>query len=182
MTRQTLIPQLLGIFRQYGYDGASIAKISQETGMGKASLYHHFPQGKAEMAQAVLAYLNDWRQQHVLEPLQADGTPKERLIRMTQALCEVYQQGAVPCMLAVLNMGSTRESFLPQIQPALSSLMNAIAAVVMDAGFAESIAMERAENAVIQIQGSLMLSRALQNNAAFKRVMHALPTELLKAV
>ena len=55
MDKPTLIRSLLNIFREYGYEGASLSKISERTGLGKASLYHHFPNGKQQMAQEVLS-------------------------------------------------------------------------------------------------------------------------------
>jgi TetR/AcrR family transcriptional repressor of lmrAB and yxaGH operons len=54
MSRQTIVPELLELFRKFGYDGVTIARISEATGLGKASLYHHFPQGKEQMAREVL--------------------------------------------------------------------------------------------------------------------------------
>lgn len=57
MAKEDLIPDLLELFRQQGYDGVSIAYISKSTGLGKSSLYHHFPEGKEQMAAEVLRYI-----------------------------------------------------------------------------------------------------------------------------
>ena len=54
MTREEAIAQLSKVFRQYGYEGATLARLSAATGLRKASLYHHFPKGKEKMAAAVL--------------------------------------------------------------------------------------------------------------------------------
>jgi AcrR family transcriptional regulator len=51
VSKQIHVPILLKLFRQFGYDGVTLSKISQATGLGKASLYHYFPGGKAEMAE-----------------------------------------------------------------------------------------------------------------------------------
>ena len=53
--REDLLPQVAEVFRESGYDGTSISRITEKTGLGKGSLYHFFPGGKAEMAAAVLA-------------------------------------------------------------------------------------------------------------------------------
>lgn len=69
MPKETYIPYLLRLFRQYGYDGATLSKISEATGLGKASLYHHFPGGKDEMVEVVLDSLECWLDQNVVSTL-----------------------------------------------------------------------------------------------------------------
>ena len=69
MPKETYIPSLMRLFRQYGYDGATLSKISQATGLGKASLYHHFPGGKDEMVETMLDYLESWLEQNILQTL-----------------------------------------------------------------------------------------------------------------
>ena len=74
MPKTDYIPSLLQLFRQHGYDGATLSKISQVTGLGKASLYHHFPKGKDEMVQEVLAYLEESINQCCSKPGQMPDT------------------------------------------------------------------------------------------------------------
>ncbi len=50
------------------YGGASLAAISQHTGLGKGSLYNFFPGGKEEMAEAVLEQVAIWFQDEVYRP------------------------------------------------------------------------------------------------------------------
>ncbi|MCZ6868932.1 MAG: TetR family transcriptional regulator, partial [Gammaproteobacteria bacterium] len=39
LSREDLLDRLLGVFRDRGFDGATIAEIARATGLGKASLY-----------------------------------------------------------------------------------------------------------------------------------------------
>jgi len=48
-----LICKLTDVFRNVGYDGASLAVLADATGLKKASLYHRFPGGKEQMAEEV---------------------------------------------------------------------------------------------------------------------------------
>lgn len=179
MTKQEIVNQLLPIFRRYGYEGTTISRISEATGLGKASLYHHFPKGKEEMAKAVLEHLKEWRHVHVINHLLGEGTPIERLLAMTESMQQVYDHGKQSCLLSILSMGDSKESFSAQIQPAFESLIESISVVLVDAGFSKTDANERAEDAILQIQGSLVLSRVLNNNSSFQRVMTRLPHSLL---
>ena len=49
-----IVDRLFVVFQDHGYEGASLADLSRATGLGKSSLYHHFPGGKEQMAEAVL--------------------------------------------------------------------------------------------------------------------------------
>ena len=180
MSREHLIPQLISLFRQFGYEGTTLARISAATGLGKASLYHYFPGGKEDMAKAVLDYLNVWRSDNVVAALEADAAPLERLQGMMEALRQVYADGRQSCLLSVLSMGEFSDRFSPQIRPAFKTLIESVAKVVMESGIARGLARERAEDAILQIQGALVLSRALDDNTPFMRITARLPEELLR--
>lgn len=53
-----------------GIEGASLARISAATGLGKGSLYHFFPGDKEEMAAAVLADIAGWFEANLFAPLE----------------------------------------------------------------------------------------------------------------
>src|SRR6478752_6301170 len=57
MSKPDLLARLMDLFREKGFDGASLSDISESTGLGKSSLYHHFPNGKEEIALQVLEHL-----------------------------------------------------------------------------------------------------------------------------
>ena len=52
--RIELLNALSDVFRKRGYEGATLAELAAAANLGRASLYHHFPGGKAEMARQVL--------------------------------------------------------------------------------------------------------------------------------
>src|SRR4029078_11124737 len=56
-TKPEMFSRLMDLFREKGFDGASLADISESTGLGKSSLYHHFPNGKEERGLQALATL-----------------------------------------------------------------------------------------------------------------------------
>jgi AcrR family transcriptional regulator len=176
--KQNLVPILLDLFRQYGYDGVSLAKISEATGLGKASLYHHFPGGKDEMVATVLAALEQWLQETALDALEGEGEALERLGRMGDRICSAYSHGEKPCMLAALMLGSAKDEFQPQVRALLGQWMGAIAAVLTQAGMAESLAQARSEAALVAIQGALIMARAMDDAAIFERTMAQLPQQI----
>ncbi|MFE4108350.1 TetR/AcrR family transcriptional regulator [Almyronema epifaneia] len=179
MDRDEAVTRLVDVFRQYGYEGASIPKLSQAAGLGKSSLYHHFPGGKAEMATAVLDYLGRGLAANILAPLQAAGTPRDRLRAMASRVDRFYQQGQQACLLALLSLGEASTQFQPQVRQIFITWIDALATVAIEAGVEPAIAQRRAEDAVLQIQGAIILAHGLGETTAFARILAQLPESLL---
>ena len=111
MSRETHLPKLFELFRQHGYEGVSLSAISAATGLGRASLYHHFPGGKVEMVSATLDYSGRWIDENILPVLRSQGSAQVRLQQMCDRLNELYASGEKPCLLAALTTGATPDAF-----------------------------------------------------------------------
>ena len=181
MSKQTHVPSLLNLFRQFGYDGVTLSKISQATGLGKASLYHYFPGGKDEMVETVLAALEQGLGQIVLETLRGEGNALTRLQQMCDRISNAYENGQKPCLLAALMLGSAKDVFQNQVRELLHLWIDAIAQVLKQDGMDENLAQQRGQEAVIMIQGSLVLAQGLGDPAPFQRVMQQLPHQLCRS-
>jgi AcrR family transcriptional regulator len=175
MPKETYIPCLFQLFRQYGYDGATLAKISEATGLGKASLYHHFPGGKEEMVETVLKSIESWLDRHVLQLLAGPGDALSRLQAMGDRLSEIYGGGQQPCLFAILLLGSARDVFHDRVRDLLQMWIDAIAGVLIETGTDATIARQRGEDVVIAIQGALILSQGLGDSSSFQRTVQQLP-------
>jgi TetR/AcrR family transcriptional regulator, lmrAB and yxaGH operons repressor len=182
MSKEEAITKLIPVFRQYGYEGATLSRLSQATGLGKSSLYHYFPKGKEEMAEAVLEYVNNWFAATIITPLWSGKNPKERLEQMCQKLGEFYQKGQETCLLNVISLGEGNDLFHATIQKALQDWINELTEVLIQAGIDPEIAEFKAQEAVMLIQGSLVLVRGLGDTAPFERVIDSLPQKLLASV
>lgn len=174
-----IVRQVIPVFLQHGYEGATLSRISEATGLGRASLYHHFPGGKERIAEAALEYLGELFDATVLTPLQNDKPPIENLKNMSESLKEFYNQGHNTCILSVFSLGEGHDLFHIQMQEALKTWIDSLSAVLVKDGLDRGVAHQRAENAVIQIQGSLVVTRVLGNTEAFERVLNNLPEQLL---
>src|SRR5476649_1575217 len=83
--RDDVVPMLAEVFRLHGFEGASLARICEGTGLGKGSIYHFFPGGKEEMADAVLAEIGAWFRDQVYAPL-----AKPRTCRPAWTICSAW--------------------------------------------------------------------------------------------
>jgi len=180
MAKAEVIPQFMAVFQQYGYEGASITRFSEATGLKRASLYHYFPHGKEEMADAVLDYITQALKEQLLAPLGSDRPPLERIRGMNQNVHAFYQQGQQDCLLALLSVGEAHQLFQERVQQALNIWIESLAAVLVDAGITPMTARQRAEEAIALIQGALVLTRGLNNTETFERILHQMPEALLR--
>jgi TetR/AcrR family transcriptional regulator, lmrAB and yxaGH operons repressor len=179
LPKEEVVARLMQVFRREGYDGASLARLSEATGLGRSSLYHHFPRGKEDMAAAVLGLSRARVVQLVLEPLAAAGSARSRLEAMTRGFSEFYDTGRDACLIELFGVGTTGVQFVPHLTKSIAVLVGAISAVLIEAGQPEAQARRRAEDAIISIQGSLVLSRAGGSTAVFHRILGELPDRLL---
>ncbi|MEL6816187.1 MAG: TetR/AcrR family transcriptional regulator [Cyanobacteria bacterium J06598_3] len=182
MTRETHLATLFDLFRHNGYDGVSLSKISEATGLGRASLYHHFPGGKAEMLAATLTYGKQWVEENIVQVLQADGPVEVRIDAMCDRLITLHAAGENPCLLAAVSTGAAQADFHGQIQENMGLVISAIAAALTEAGFTPTLAKQRAEDALISIEGALIVSRGLGDTRVFQRAIAQMPEMLCQGL
>ncbi len=180
MPKEEIITKLIPVFRHYGYEGATVSRLSEATGLKKASLYHHFQGGKEQMAQAVLEYIGHWIEETVFAPLQSDLPQQERIKAMSEGLDKFYQSGLDPCVLSVMSVGEADNLFHQQLEQSLKKWLDTLSKIVEETGFRPLQARQRAEDAMMLIQGALVLVRVTKNTQPFKRVISKLPQILLE--
>ncbi len=179
LPKEEVIERLSVAFRDLGYEGTSLTRLSEATGLKKASLYHYFPGGKEEMAAVVIQQISAWFGENVRGALQGRGTPEARLKRMTAALNRFYDGGTRACILDVFAIGQAGALFSTHLSAGLKAWEAAIAEVAMEAGIDEKTAQQRAEDALVSIEGALVYTRVTGTPRAFKRVLTNLPSRLL---
>jgi AcrR family transcriptional regulator len=178
-----LIARLGAVFRDVGYEGATLAALSSATGLQKASLYHRYPAGKEQMAREVLLDAGTWIEDNILTPLRSDAPPPQRIATLVRRLDEFYSGGRQACLLNMLSsVQGAGSPFSGLIKQVFESWTKALSATLMDAGFDRKTSISRAERAMILLQGSLVCSRGLETTRPFREMLKSLPHELLEPV
>ena len=178
-TKAEILDRLMVSFRVGGYDGASLIELSEATGLGKSSLYHYFPGGKSQMATEVLGHLASSLERDLLAPLRGPGTPTAKLDALLRTLTAFYDKGRMPCLLERLCASVEAPTFQAPLAHAFTSLIRGIQYLCESAGVARAAAKERAEDAVIRIEGSLIVGAGLGDPATFTRTLSRLRRTLL---
>ncbi len=85
-TRLRLTMAAAQLFQEKGYHGTSVADVLAMTSLPKGSLYHHFPDGKADLARAAAKLASDV----MLDIVTAAYEPAEDFTQGTTRLAEKF--------------------------------------------------------------------------------------------
>jgi AcrR family transcriptional regulator len=177
--RESLLASIGEVFREHGYEGASLALIGAATGLGKGSLYHFFPGGKEEMATAVIAHIDGWFEDNVFVPLQDASEPRAGIERMFDATDSYFLSGRRVCLIGAFALDESRDLFAKAIKSYFARWVAHLAEALTRAGHSLAKADELAEETVGAIQGALTLARAFDDIAVFSRALRRAREELL---
>ncbi|MEW6705003.1 MAG: TetR/AcrR family transcriptional regulator [Pseudomonadota bacterium] len=179
LTKDALIDKLVDVVYDYGYDGATLSVISEVTGLGKASLYHHFPGGKEQMAAEVLAHSDRWGAEHIGRLLESGLSAEAKVRGLFQALDKVHTRAHQLTLMNVFTYGAARQVFGPQVGERVKAGLQVLAELLRQCGVPSADAEARALDAYIQIEGAMVLARTLDDLEVFRRVVRRLPDQLL---
>lgn len=174
LNNEELADRVLDVFRNYGYEGTSLSRLGEATGLEKASLYYRFPGGKKDIVLAVTERVGEWFAENVIKPLRQPGPPAQRVQLVAQSLRTFYGDGSRPCVLDTLSLVGAPEELKTALAASLAAWLAAFAAVARESGFNRAQAARRAQQALINIEGSLVLARVMKDPAVFLRALSGL--------
>lgn len=173
-SKDEIVDRLFVVFRDRGFEGASLADLSRATGLGKSSLYHHFPAGKTQMAEAVLGLAVSLIDSAILETAQGADPLKVRIRKIVAALEQFYAGGRTPCVLGQLAASDVGATARQSLQLAFEHWIKAIDGLARESGLPPGRARSFAEDWVARVQGALILQAATGSTGAFERALQAL--------
>lgn len=175
-SRDQVVDVLIDTFRREGVDGATLTVLSEATGLGRSSLYHHFPGGKADMEEQVVTRVDLVLRCEVIEPLRERSVaPAARIDRMLVTMDRIYEGGARRCIVERLCASSGRAPD-DRLTSIVVDWIAALSDTLAELGVAEPEAV--AEDAVACLQGALILCDATRSAAPFRRVTTRLAARL----
>jgi TetR/AcrR family transcriptional repressor of lmrAB and yxaGH operons len=177
--RKQVLRSLGEVFRAHGYEGASLTLITEATGLGKGSLYHLFPDGKQQMATEVLAEIDAWFELNIFVPLRTADNPARAIAEMMAGVDDYFHSGNRVCLVGMIALGASRDAFAVTVDDYFARWQVALASLLRRGGSSNSQAQRRAEDALLTIQGALVLARARDDAKIFRRALTDLTKRLL---
>jgi len=161
LVRKEIVGHVCGVFRSHGYEGTTMAVLSQATGLQKSSLYHHFPGGKNEMLEtAVLATIVEL-ERRVFRFLDTNDDAAERIAQVLEGF-EIYTNGGQrSCLLAVIAQSSVAENFKSRIGAQFSAWITRLSTTLVEFGHGQKSADTLALETLETLYGSLVVGRLL---------------------
>ena len=162
-TKTALIDQLREVFVSRGYDGATLTNLASAAGLSKASLYHHFPGGKPEMAAALVRHAIADLQRLAFSRLSSHLPPATKLLNFIDGFSDYTQAGESDCLLSIFNHHSTatEETAAQQllINQQFDDWHTALAMVFEEAGLRPKKAKRAAHDLMAALYGALLIAK-----------------------
>ena len=173
-SREQIIRELVPVFRGNSFSGASLAELAAAVGLGKASLYQKFPDGKAQMGAEVLDQAGQWMKTEILIPLEQPGDPIQKFNAMLSAIDAFYEGGQMSCLLNTFSLGEAGKLYRDTLADSIRRWREGLAGLARRAGLTPKNATEWAEEVLLNIQGALVVSRAEGDPSVFQRTLKRL--------
>jgi TetR/AcrR family transcriptional repressor of lmrAB and yxaGH operons len=172
-TRDRLVTAAATLFRQKGYHATGLAEVLATAGVPKGSLYHHFPDGKADLAKAAADWTADMLVRIVDDAFGPAPGFREGLAHYCNKLARLFQlaDAANTCPIsALLFDGPEDPGFRQHAQAVFQRLIDAVALHARRFGLPPAEAQARAETLLIAVEGAWTLARARRDAAVLRSV------------
>ena len=181
-TQDEVVGKLMQVFRKVGYDGASLSELAKATGLKKASLYHRFPGGKKEMAEVVLAFVDEWVESNITRVLFGEGSPEARLRKVFTNIDQLYTGGENPCVLESMAAGSGLPIFQQTIGKSFKDIAKGFTHLAKGFGFTPKKAEKMGMETLIKIQGALIVAQGTGDFRIFENTMKDLKKQFRSTI
>jgi TetR/AcrR family transcriptional regulator, lmrAB and yxaGH operons repressor len=172
-TRERLVITAAALFRQKGYHGTGLAEILDAAKAPKGSLYHHFPDGKQDLALAAADWASQGMVQIIADSFQPANDYRNGATTLCYKLAKFYDiaEGWNGCPVShALFDGPLNETFREKADQIYTSWTEAIAAQAIRLGENPDRAADRAETLIMSIQGAWVLARARQSSDVLRQI------------
>ena len=140
----------------------------------RSSLYHHFPRGKEQMAEAVLEQGKAFIQSAIADVARSGEPLHTRIGKISASLDQMYAGGHNACVLGRLAAADIGAAGHQIVRDIFELWATAIAELARDSGMSPTHARQFAEDWIARLQGSLILHSASGDRKPFERALSAL--------
>jgi AcrR family transcriptional regulator len=166
-TRERIVETTAELFRRHGYTGTGLKQIVAEANAPFGSIYHHFPNGKAQLGEEVIR--SSGRMYFELFEAIFDAAPDvvsatgDFFVGAAETLRQTDYADACPIATVALEVASTNEPLRQATADVFDSWIDGATRRLVDAGVPEKRARELAIGFLAALEGAFVLSRATKS-------------------
>ena len=182
--RDHIIDTTCGLLESQGFHATGLNQIVKTSGAPKGSLYHYFPAGKDELAEAAIVRAGELVVERINTNLAASADVAEALRTFVATIAHFVEvsgfRSGGPLMTVAMETATTNDRLNQACRAAYGRLQAAFEAKLAAGGYAHAQAHARATFITAAIEGGIMLSRVYHSGDPLRAVADQLG-ELLGA-
>ncbi len=181
-TRQRLVKTTSKLLRTQGYASTGVSQILRESGVPKGSLYHHFPEGKTELAAAAIKYSNDFIRARLQEMVSVTDHPADTM----ELFCNFYVQSlrktdfqkGCPISTITLEAAASVDSIQVECADGFEMIVDLFVEQMTARGVAAGTARSLATVVTAAGEGALILCRAQRSTRPLEIVRDSMSAQI----
>jgi AcrR family transcriptional regulator len=180
-SRKKMVRSAALLFRERGLAGTSFRDVVAHSGAPRGSIYHHFPGGKAQLAEEAV----DWAGGVIAAWMQREGADPVAMLRSFVAAWRQVLAGEdfrAGCPLVAVATGTDDARLAEATSIAFARCEDGFASSLRTAGADEARAASLATLVVAGLEGAIVLCRARRDTGPLEEVAAELETAIRAAV
>lgn len=184
-TRGKFIKTASRLFQLQGYQGTGLNEILRESGAPRGSLYHHFPNGKEELALEAIKFSSENIQKDIKNTLEQFSDPVKaiqvHIEKIAKLITNEEKTQDFSISLLALETYSSSECLRKACELAFTSFENMYVEKLILGGFTEEKAQELSMVIQSMIEGAITISLTKKSGTPLLAVAKQLSVLLSKS-
>jgi AcrR family transcriptional regulator len=162
-SKDRMVRSAYALFRERGYSGTGFREVSAHSGVTRGSIYHHFPEGKRELAEQVI-HLAEHEVSDALDAITASSDAVSSVAAFVAGWTEHLRAHDLNAGCSIAAVVAETQPDEPQLAAAAAAAFgrwqDTLAAAFRRDGISPARARRLATLVVTGVEGALLLCRA----------------------